>query len=136
MASAVMAEWAPDHCALGPAELRDHRLAFLRRSIRWGAGAADILPAPGESVWGVLWELGGTMEGIDVKEGRGFAYRRREVQVLLDGEPRAAVAYDVIHKKPAHVPPAVEYMALLLAGAREHGLPEDYVERLEAIGTA
>jgi hypothetical protein len=54
---------------LGAARLADHRLAFTRRSVKTGTGVADIVPAPGETVWGALYELGdGELAAIDRKE--------------------------------------------------------------------
>jgi gamma-glutamylcyclotransferase len=131
MAGAELAAWCPTHRALGPAELPDHRLAFLRRSIRWAAGVVDIVPAPGRSVWGVLYALPLGAGELDAKEGAGFAYRRRGVEVLRDGLSFAAFAYEVIEKEPAEVPPRADYLELLVTGAREHGLPEDYIAQLE-----
>ena len=36
---------------------------------------------------------------LDRKEGAGFAYRRRHVEVELAGEPREAMTYEVIDKE-------------------------------------
>jgi gamma-glutamylcyclotransferase (GGCT)/AIG2-like uncharacterized protein YtfP len=131
MASAEMEAWSPDHRFLGPARLERHRIELRRRSIRWKGGTADLVPAGDEETWGALYELpDGALDLLDGKEGEGFAYRRREVDVLLEGEPRAAVAYEVIDKEPDEVPCVPEYRELLVAGARERGLPEDYVGRL------
>ena len=41
----------------GTALLENHRLAFTLPSKRWTGRAADIRPAPGVGVWGVLWEM-------------------------------------------------------------------------------
>jgi gamma-glutamylcyclotransferase len=130
MSSAELGAWCPSHRVLGPAELPDHRIAFLRRSIRWRAGVVDIVPAPGSSVWGVLYELPLGVGELDAKEGEGFAYRRREVEVLHNRSPFVAVAYEVMQKEPAEVPPRRDYVDLLVTGAREHGLPEHYIEGL------
>ena len=131
MSSAELGAWCPSHRVLGPAELPDHRLAFLRRSIRWGAGVVDIVPAPGRSVWGVLYELPLGPGELDAKEGAGFAYRRREVEVVRGGSQFAALAYEVIEKEPAEVRPRPDYVELLVTGARENGLPAEYVAELE-----
>jgi gamma-glutamylcyclotransferase (GGCT)/AIG2-like uncharacterized protein YtfP len=130
MASAEMSDWCPAARFLGPARLDGHRLELRRRSVRWRGGAADIVPAP-DSVWGALYEVPEeALERLDGKEGEGFAYRRRVVEVLLDGQPRDALAYEVIDKEPVEVPCTVEYAELLLEGARERGLPDAYVEAL------
>ena len=131
MSSAELAAWCPSHRALGPAELPDHRLTFRRRSIRWGAGVVDLVPAPGRSVWGVVYELPLGLGELDTKEGAGWAYRRREVDVRLDDSTIGAVAYEVLEKEPAEVPPRADYVQLLVTGAREHGLPDTYIAELE-----
>jgi gamma-glutamylcyclotransferase len=119
----------PEARLVSPARLDGYRLALTRRSIRWQAGVLDVVAAPGESVWGALFELDDAdLERLDAKEGAGFAYRRIEVD--LD-EGRRAIAYEVIDKEPVEVPPAPEYSALVLAGARECGLPDDWVSELE-----
>jgi hypothetical protein len=133
MSSAQLTAWGTAHHALGPAELPDHRLAFLRRSLRWRAGAADIVREPGESVWGVLWELPFGAAELDVKESAGDAYRRRPVKVLLDGSPVSAMAYEVIDKAPTELQPRREYVQLMVDGAREHGLPDAWLRRLRSI---
>jgi gamma-glutamylcyclotransferase len=131
MASSEMAAWCPEHRSLGPARLDGFRLELRRRSLRWSGGAADIVPAAGESVWGVLYEVAdGELDRLDRKEGEGFAYRQVEVR-LADG--RCAVAYEVIDKEPEEVPCTRAYAELVLAGARERGLPWEWVRELAGI---
>jgi cation transport regulator ChaC len=133
MAEAEMAAAAPEARFAGIARLDGFELAFRRRSIRWGGGAADIVPAPGGEVWGVLYELPASGFGaLDAKEGEGIAYRRRSVEVELDGRRLSANAYEVIDKEPDEVPPTPEYLALLRAAARERGLPAEYVQGFDA----
>jgi gamma-glutamylcyclotransferase (GGCT)/AIG2-like uncharacterized protein YtfP len=129
MAVEEMAAFAPEARFVGPARLPGFRLELRRRSIRWGGGAADIVESAGDEVWGAAYELAdaGLLDG---KEGAGFAYRRRELEVELDGGTRAAVAYEVIDKEPEEVPPTPEYAALLLHGARERGLPPSWLRQL------
>jgi gamma-glutamylcyclotransferase (GGCT)/AIG2-like uncharacterized protein YtfP len=133
MESGQMRIASPDHRFLGAARLDGYRLEFRRRSIRWKGGAADAVPAPTESVWGALYELSGAaFAALDRKEAAGSAYERVAVEVELDGEPVAAVAYMVIAKELEEVPPTPAYVRSLLAGARERGLPDEYVALLEA----
>jgi gamma-glutamylcyclotransferase len=131
LASSEMEAWCPDARFVGTARLPGYRLALRRRSIRWRGGAVDIVSAPGDEVWGALYELpDGTLDGLDAKEGHGWAYRRVQVEVELDGRTVAAAAYEVIDKQSDEVPPAPDYAALLVRGARERGLPAGYVARL------
>jgi hypothetical protein len=68
---------------------------------------------------------------LDAKEAAGNAYRRRTAEVLLAGEPHRAVVYEVIRKEPEEVPPRREYIDEMLAGAREYGLPDSWLLRIE-----
>jgi cation transport regulator ChaC len=132
MASSEMELACPGHRFLGAARLDGYRLEFRRRSIRWRGGAADAVPVAGACMWGALYELpAGGFEGLDAKEGAGFAYSPVTVEVELASERRPAVAYVVERKEPEEVPPTGDYVALLLAGARERELPLDYVSELE-----
>jgi gamma-glutamylcyclotransferase len=134
LAASEMDAWCPEARFAGVARLPDHRLALNRRSIRWGGGAVDIVPAPGDEVWGVLYEVpDGTLDLLDAKEGEGWAYRRVALRVEAeDGRPLATEAYEVIDKEPREVPATPEYVAMLLRAARERGLPGDYVDRVLA----
>jgi gamma-glutamylcyclotransferase (GGCT)/AIG2-like uncharacterized protein YtfP len=139
MDAATMQRHCPGHRVLGVAELREHRLAFTRRSKRTGTGVADILAAPGESVWGVLYELDAIqLATIDEKEGNGWAYQRKALTVVLHegAAEHEAHAYAVIAPDGAHVAPSGEYLGLIRRAARSRGLPQDYVEALEALEPA
>ena len=135
MAEGVMGAFCPGHRLLGPAELPEHRLAFSRRSVRTGTGVADLVPAPGRSVWGILYEVDDTgLEALDAKEGNSWAYDRTEVAVRPAGrEPRVwAVTYRVREPEAAEVTPSRAYVEGLIQAARDRGLPADYVAELEA----
>jgi gamma-glutamylcyclotransferase (GGCT)/AIG2-like uncharacterized protein YtfP len=132
LAEDQMATWCPNHTYLGPARLDGYRLEFRRRSVRWVGGAADVVEAPGEEVWGALYELpDGEVERIDEKEFEGAAYRRTEVEVEFDGGLRRAETYEVIDKTIAEIAPAPAYAAAILRGMAERGLPERWRFRVE-----
>ena len=125
LAASEMEAWCPEARFAGVARLPDHGLRWSRRSIRWGGGAVDIVPARDEEVWGALYEVAdGALDRLDAKEGEGRAYRRVCVRVEHDGRWVTAAAYEVIDKEPEEVPPTPEYAALLAEGARERGLPD------------
>jgi cation transport regulator ChaC len=133
MESTQMRAASPDHLFVGAARLDGYRLEFRRRSIRWRGGAADIVRAPAERVWGALYELSDSAFAmLDRKEAAGLAYERILVQVELDGRRVEAAAYAVIAKEPKEVPPTPDYVRSMLVGARERGLPDEYVAFLQA----
>ncbi len=132
LAEDQMEAWCPRYEFLGPARLEGFRLEFRRRSIRWQGGAADVVEAEGEVVWGALYELpDGELERLDRKEAAGDAYRRREVRVDHGGEPSSAVVYEVIEKEPSEPTPAPAYGEAMLRGAAERGLPTQWRSHLE-----
>jgi gamma-glutamylcyclotransferase (GGCT)/AIG2-like uncharacterized protein YtfP len=136
MASDVMADWCAEHRFLGPARLDGFRLLFLRRSVRWKAGAADVVPDDGAATWGALYELSAAdLDALDAKE---FApqggYQRRTVHVTtVDGDRHDAVTYEVVEKAPHELAPKQEYVDLLVKGAEERNLPEDWIDVLKEL---
>jgi gamma-glutamylcyclotransferase len=138
MAPNVIMRLCPRHRYLGVAHLADHRLAFTRRSMKTRTGVADIVQAAGETVWGVLYRIDDNeLTAIDRKEGHDWAYTRVTLPVRLEGGLEcAAVTYTVRFKEPAEVPPSRRYLDLVIAAARERGLPGEYIKQIEAIGVA
>jgi gamma-glutamylcyclotransferase len=136
MAEEIISAWCPEHRFIGPARLDGFRLLFLRRSIRWKAGAADIVPDEGATTWGALYELNAEdLQALDTKEYTANAgYQRREVEVeTQDGERHAAVTYEVVNKEPRELAPKPEYVDLLMRGATERGLPPDWIDVLKEL---
>lgn len=121
---------------VGAARLANHRLAFTRRSIRTGTGVADIMEAPGMTVWGALYEFHEPdLDRIDVKEGRHIgAYDRTQVRVSTqDDRSFEAITYAVVDKAPHEIKPSREYLDGLIHGATECLLPEPYLRFLESL---
>jgi gamma-glutamylcyclotransferase len=135
LASSIMAEWCPQARFVGPARLAGFRLAFLRRSARWKAGAADVVPADGEEVWGALYAVSpADLDALDRKEFvADSGYRRREVVVELAGEAVTAATYEVVDKARDELTPKAEYLAVMLEGAGERELPEHWLAELRGL---
>lgn len=131
MSSEVLARRGVRPLASEAARLDDHVLFFGERGIPLlEPGFATIGAAPGETVWGVLHHLrAGDLDVLRSYEGN--TYSRRQVRVVgrKSGEVEAWVfssRYPVQGLRPS-----TRYLEALLAGAREHGLPGDYVDWLE-----
>jgi gamma-glutamylcyclotransferase (GGCT)/AIG2-like uncharacterized protein YtfP len=119
---------------VGKAKLSDHRLAFTRDSCTWKAGAADVIPAEGMSVWGVLYEVDDDcLTWLDEKEGAGTAYDRAFVEVTADGQAHQAVTYLVRSKNLPELAPSPKYLEKLVEGADASGLDKHYLAFLEAL---
>ena len=122
-----------------PARLAGHRLAFTIESQRsWHGGVADVLPSPGDEVWGVLWVIAGAhSRALDEQEGvfrEPPAYRRYRVTATTAGGDRVDCrSYRVVAPNLNGLAPSPAYQQTLLRGARAAGLPAAYLAMLEAI---
>jgi len=103
-----------------------------------GEAFANIVAEPGAVALGVAFEVSADeLAHIELSEGVKLGNYHR---VLLDVEPlepvadapRTAVSLASDRRDPT-LRPSTRYMALVVAGAHEHGLPAEYVEALRAI---
>ncbi len=114
------------------ARLADYRLAFNKRGSA-GVVYANVVDSTGAEVFGVVYRCNPeSMRQMDAKE---IGYERRLVDVAADdGKVLKAVTYVA---KPESVccegRPTKEYRDRILDGARQHGLPEDYIKSIEAL---
>lgn len=100
-------------------------------------GVANVVARDDDHVWGVLWRISGEQaDWLDRTEGvgRGF-YRRIAVEVSAGGERVPAFTYHSPRGRAGRKP-SRRYLGLLLAGARQHGLPGAWVERLRGFELA
>jgi gamma-glutamylcyclotransferase len=97
-------------------------------------GVANVAPQPGEQVWGALYHLThADAARLDATEGVGKGvYCRLAVEVSTPGGERVpAFTYCSRFSRPERKPSRRD-LGLLLAGARELGLPEAWIARLRA----
>jgi cation transport regulator ChaC len=120
------------------ARLDGHRLTFDLPVGPGERGVANLAPDPTASTWGVCYLLDAAgCEHLDRTEGvhRGY-YRRLDIRVVTDdGAALAAFAYQGAASVAGRKPSA-RYLGLLLDGAREHGLPAEWVRYLEGLELA
>jgi gamma-glutamylcyclotransferase (GGCT)/AIG2-like uncharacterized protein YtfP len=125
----------PGSTVAGRARLPGYRLAFTRYSRHEKGGVADIVAEPDAEVWGVLyWVDASGMAALDEYEGAPRAYRRTPVVVIDEaGAQQEAIAY--VANKTGEFAPSRAYLAQITRGARDHGLPEEYVRAIESART-
>jgi len=132
MSSTVMAKRCPGAASLGVARLDHHRLTFDLPSRRWGGHAANVVPDTSSGVWGVLWNVTeGHLTSLDSVEAR---YDRYPIVVTQNDSDIMAMTYKVKESlvSPKGGSPHPTYVANILEGAIEHGLPENYVRSIRA----
>lgn len=115
------------------ARLDNYELNF-EKIARGGTGTANIAPAEGKTVWGVLYRVTEQqLKALDRFEGVPEHYRRSEVTVVDgDGNKVAAQVY-LARKVRKGLKPDRLYLQRIIQGAEEHNLPADYIEELKKI---
>lgn len=117
-----------------PASLPEHRIAWTYRSPAREAGAANVVPAAGREVPGVvLWVDEPTFRALDRKEGYPARYHRGEAPMTLrdvEGSSVDAWVYRVTREWRRAEPeyPRADYLYLMVESVREHGLPAWHLE--------
>jgi hypothetical protein len=123
----------PDAELLSSAELKDYRLAMSVFSPVRLCGCADVVPSPGDSVFGLLYRLNDVdRKRIDYYEGVPMYYRPITINVHKDGEVMEAFTYEVVDKQE-NLKSSKEYMSLLQNAAREFNFPKAYQDFLSSI---
>lgn len=131
--AARLKERAPSARVVAPAVLDGYALRWHKAGAD-GSGKCDVVPVEGvgERVFGVVYEIALSEKPLlDAAEALGVGYAEREVVVQTGGRPLNAWLYYALKIDPMAVP-YDWYKALVLSGAREHGLEADYIRMLEA----
>ena len=112
-----------DKCApkpLGAATLQDWRFRF--------AYYADVVPSPGNEVYGALWDINEDhLRALDAREGYPYYYNRKQVQVESGGRKYMAWVYFMQPGEPL-APPSKSYWDMLVRGYTHFNLPITQIE--------
>ena len=134
--SARLRERTPSATRVAVAQLPGYALRWHMAGAD-GSGKCDVVPVddPASQVHGVVYQIGmHDMPHLDHAESLGVGYADRTLQVHTPTGPLHAKLYVALRTDPASVP-YDWYHALVLAGAREHALAEDYVAQLARVAT-
>jgi len=126
---AQMERRCPGSRYLRTARLEGHRFVYDGFSVTWDGAVGNIVRSEAEGVWGALFNISETDRlALDEFEGYPKAYDRTEVEVKdKDGQACRALTYFRTGRPLGK--PHPDYEKVVLAGAKERGLPEDYVDR-------
>ena len=116
--------------------LKDYRFAF-NKGVAGGAVYANIVPSPGDVVWGVVYLCDAQAMAIldDYEALETGDYWRQPVEIeTADGEKLKAEAYIAGEGfVVADGRPGPWYLDLIISGARNHGLLEEYIRHIEEL---
>ena len=130
-----------DRRRMTPREWRAGRMAGYRLRFnldgrpKGRAAPANIEPAPGAEVWGVLYRISRRdLIRLDSSEGLPGTRYRHVWAVMEDdaGQPLEAVTY-MARGNEADGTPSLRYITLMREGARAHGLPDHWLRHLDDV---
>ncbi|XP_058834757.1 gamma-glutamylcyclotransferase-like [Topomyia yanbarensis] len=126
--------------------LENYRLDFFHYAARWKGAPATIVESPGYRVWGALWEINSTnLPDLDRQEGvHNQVYKALTLPVVKpSGDILECRVYQLVknpgiqdfeeEQRPFERQPSKTYMKIIISGAKESGLPEEYVDLLKMI---
>ena len=108
-------------------KLENYEIAFTKRSSSRGdMGVADIVSRQGSFCYGVVFDVNDAEKKIlDQKEGAPTFYRELELTDEI-------FTYDVVNKDADFIQPSNDYVNLIIEGAKNYGLPQSWIEKLES----
>lgn len=117
---------------LGVVEMPGCRLAFHKRGADGSGKCLFYAGEAGQRAFGVIYRFDvadkATLDGFE-----GVGYGEQLLDFVLDAQPCRPYVYVA---ETTHIDPLLRpydwYKALVLAGARFHGLPADYIAAIEA----
>jgi gamma-glutamylcyclotransferase len=122
------------------AKLADHQLGFFGYSPIWDGAEESVIPAAGQDVWGVIYELTPSdKEKLDdwqdaLFDGSGSYFHSPAKVTDQEGK-----VYSVLLYKKASLgdpkKPSEEYLNFIVQGAVDRGLPAAYVDQLRSVET-
>jgi len=122
----------------GIARLPGYKLGFYEHTVVWDGAMETLIPDGQSQVWGVLYSLNASeWEELDSYEdarvdGSG-AYFHFPVEVIdVDRSAKQAMVFLKARLGKPELP-STEYMAVLLQGAQDQGLPAEYIAQLQHI---
>ncbi len=117
----------------GLATLPDHCMTFSKPSTD-GSAKCTYARDDGGSVLGALWHVPESdLAALDQIEGVGYGYGRYTVTVIdPSGDATEAVTYRG-DDHDASLKPYDWYLALVIAGAMQRGLPASFIQSLQSV---
>lgn len=121
---------------LGIARLPGHKVEFYGYSTTWDGARETVIADPQAEVWGVLYELQAfDWEALDRYQDARFdgtgQYFHYPVEVIDREQGRIkAMIYkkDILNEAKT---PSAEYLDFIVQGAKEQGLPKEYIALLQ-----
>jgi gamma-glutamylcyclotransferase (GGCT)/AIG2-like uncharacterized protein YtfP len=132
LSTKLLRQYCPTAVFQMKAELPNYRIVFPFYSLKRQGGISSIIHAPGELVYGVLYEVNSKeLEDLDIIENVPQGNYVREEYLVLGEDRRWHKAELYRCSKPAGTYTAARsYVEQMAEGAEEHKLNPEYVKEL------
>jgi gamma-glutamylcyclotransferase (GGCT)/AIG2-like uncharacterized protein YtfP len=133
MSESYMRQYTPSLKYVMNAQLPNFEIQFRKYSNNMGGGISSIIEKPGGMIYGVMYYIPKKeMDELDILEDVPLGiYKRETFQVLgEDGKWYGADLYRVSEPKGPYEP-AKKYLDLMISGATEHNINEDWLKKLK-----
>jgi gamma-glutamylcyclotransferase (GGCT)/AIG2-like uncharacterized protein YtfP len=124
-----MTRWCPASRFLKPAALAGYRFVYDGFSVTWDGAVANIVKSDAELVWGALYAITERDRlTLDAFEGYPRDYDHKDVEVRdRDGRSHRAMTYFRTGRAAGRPHPG--YERIVIDGAKECGLPDEYIDK-------
>lgn len=131
-----LAQRVPSASLVAAVPLPGYRLAFHKRGMDGSAKCdLELTDEPGSVAYGAVYSVAvADVARLDRLEDLGAGYFKEKVTLRIDGSAVSAFVYFASH---THIEPGLLpfdwYHAFVLAGARRHGFPEEYLDYIASV---
>ncbi len=126
-----MKQRCPESEFVGRAMLKNYKLIYDGYGPHRHGAVANIVPQVGGTVWGGLFELSqNDLKKLDKFEGYPNVYDRKEVSLENDKNDTVAGVFIYYKKLEAIGLPSQEYQDIIIKGAEQCNLPQDYIYKV------
>ena len=124
-----MKRWCPASRFLKAAVLEGFRFVYDGFSVTWDGAVGNIVKSDNEHVWGALYEITERDRlTMDAFEGYPRNYDHRDVDVKdRDGTVYQAMTYFRTGRPLGK--PHPDYERIVIDGAKQCGLPDEYIDK-------
>lgn len=119
-------ERVPSAELVGVVKLPGWSLTFTKRGLDESGKCTIQKDAPQESVWGAVYAM--RADERPLLDGAERGYHRRQLLFTLRGRRICCFTYLARAEHVEYLPPYTWYRDLVIAGARYHGFPEDFID--------
>lgn len=129
MNQAQMQRWCPASRFVKAVLLGGYRFVYDGFSVTWDGAVGNIVKSETEKVWGALYEITERDRlTLDAFEGYPRSYEHVEIEVRdRDGNVSQAMTY--LRTGRALGKPHPDYERIVIDGAKECGVPEEYIDK-------